>query len=142
MTKEQALRVLARLGFRGPDRYLAELIPAVEMAWADGSVQANEQAMLEAYTSALVDELNREAAVKAFSLRRGLALLRGLLSRRLEPYQRYAVLQALRALAGERARSRMVEWAQAVGAVAGSPVWDARELFWLQAMRRHLEVEA
>jgi len=35
----------------------------------------------------------------------------------------------------------MVEWAEAVAAVDGSPVLDSRELFWLQRVRTVLEVQ-
>ena len=39
-------------------------------------------------------------------------------------------------------RGGMLEWAEAVAAVDGSPVWDNRELFWLQTMKQNLEDES
>lgn len=140
---EQAVRDLASLGLRGPDLYLAELFPAVEMAWADGQIQPDERAMLECYCESLVDVLNRDAGANVFTLRRAFNVLELLLRRRLRPVDRYRALRSLAVLAGtgpagaER-RRRMLEWAEAVGAIAGRPVWDTRELFWLQALQRHL----
>lgn len=143
LNAEQAARDLAALGIRGPDLYLAELIPAVEMAWADGEIQPDERAMLECYCESLIEALNRDAGANVFTLRRAFNLLELLLRRRLRPDERYRALRSLAVLAGagpsgaER-RRRMLEWAEAVGAIAGRPVWDTRELFWLQALRRHL----
>ena len=144
--RARARSELAALGFAGPDIYLAELIPAAEMAWADGAVHPNERALLEAYADELVERLNRQARAPVFSARRARALLDRLLARRLLPHQRQAALRALKARAGTgpqgaALKRRMVEWAEAVAAVAGHPVWDSRELFWLQAMSRTLEIE-
>jgi tellurite resistance protein len=143
MNKTRALEELAALGFKGQDVYFAELIPAVEMAWADGVVQPDERAMLESYCFELTRILNTHARAQAFSPRRALALLQRLLTRRLDARARYAALQALCALWGRRsveARERMLGWAQAVAVagVDGSPVWDTRELFWLQRMEQNL----
>ncbi len=141
---EDALRVLSALGFRGRDVYLAELIPAVEMAWADDEVQPNERAMLEGYCEDLVERLNQQAGATLFSVARAKELLDGLTRRRLRPVERQAALYALQAwsgltLTGAQMRKRMVEWAEAVAAVDGSPVWDTRELSWLDEMKRKLE---
>ncbi|PZR11120.1 MAG: hypothetical protein DI536_18455 [Archangium gephyra] len=141
--RDDALRMLAKLGFRGLDVYLAELMPAVEMAWADGVIQPNERAVLEAYCESLVEELNRQAGAPFFSLRRALRMLDRATARRLPPSQRREALVALKQLAGISPRgaeicARMVTWAEAVAAVDGRPVWDTRELFWLQFMKRNL----
>lgn len=141
-----ARRKLARLGITGPDVHLAELIPAVEMAWADGSVQPHERALLEAYCDHLVDHLNAVAGVRVFSGRRARAVLEHLLERRLTPHERQEALLALKLLAGRTSHGvlmlrRSIEWVEAVAAVAGHPVWDARELLWLQSILRTLEGE-
>lgn len=128
---------LASLGLRGTDTYFAELIPAAEMAWADGVVQPNERALLEAYASELVERLNREAMAPAFTGARAQAMLARLLSRRMRPYERHAALRALSSRSMEVKR-RMIGWMEAVAAVDGQPVWDTRELFWLQAVKRTL----
>ena len=134
--RQQALTRLAALGFQGADVYLAELIPAVEMAWADGEIQPRERLVLEAYCEALVDRLNREAGYAFFTLRRAHRLLGALLTSRLSPAARQAALEALSRADGVADRERMLTWAEAVGGAAGAPPWDTREQFWLQAMRR------
>jgi hypothetical protein len=128
---------LALLGLHGADTYFAELIPAAEMAWADGEVQPNERALLEAYASDLIERLNREAGAPAFSGARAQAMLARLLQRRMRPYERHAALRLLSGRSRE-AKRRMLQWVEAVAAVDGHPVWDTRELFWLQAVRRTL----
>lgn len=143
MTERQvALERLKALGLRGADVYLAELIPAIEMAWADGVVQPNEQALLEAYCESLVKQLNEQAGARLFDLGRALRRLHTFLSRRLTPSERHTALEALRLLStGQQTmRRRIAQWCEAVAAVDGSPVWDARELFWLQRVRTSLEL--
>jgi len=145
--REKALHDLADLGFRGRDIYLAELIPVVEMAWADGVIAPNERALLEAFCESLTDRLNRQTGAQFFNLARTLLVLERLTQRRLSPVQRLTALRALKewsgtGSSGEAMRHEMLEWAQAVAAVDGSPVWDTRELFWLQTMKRTLESES
>lgn len=144
---KKALRDLEGLGFKGRDVYLAELIPVVEMAWADGVIQPNERALLEAFCETLTERLNRQAGAPLFHLKRTLVLLERLVARRLTPYERVTALRALKvwasqAFGGDGMRKGMLEWAEAVAAVSGSPVWDTRELFWLQTMQHTLEGEA
>lgn len=140
--REKAVQRLRSLGFEGADLYLADLIPAVEMAWADGQVQANERAVLEAFCETLVESLNRRAGARLFTVERARRRLERLLERRLGPAERQAALLAVAQLSegvvGADRRKRMIEWAEAVAAVDGSPVWDARELFWLERVRSTL----
>ncbi|MBX7097192.1 MAG: hypothetical protein K1X89_05750 [Myxococcaceae bacterium] len=141
--REAAKRALRALGLQGPDVYWAELIPVVETAWADGVVQPNERALLDAYVETVAAWLNACCQVPLFSVRQGRAVLERLLEARLPPHRRWAALRALRALtadtrAGLQTRARVLEWAEAVAAVDGRPVWDARELFWIQALRSNL----
>jgi hypothetical protein len=145
-TIELALAQLASLGFRGRDSYLAELIPVVEMAWADGTIQPDERALLESYCQELTGRLNEQAGANLFSYRRALLLLKSLTQKRLSPAERQMALNALGVLAdrnamGAQMRERMIEWALAVGSIAGRPAWDTRELFWLQTMKRNFDVQ-
>jgi hypothetical protein len=142
-TREQALDELGALGFRGRDVYLAELIVAVEMAWADGEIQPEERAMLEAYCEDLVIRLNQQVGAPFFTLSRALTLLDRISRQRLRPVERQRALAAIKTWAGitssgESMKARMVDWAEAVGAAGGWPRWDTRELFWLQTLRREL----
>lgn len=144
---QKALRDLEGLGFKGRDVYLAELIPVVEMAWADGVIQPNERALLEAFCESLTERLNKQAGGSFFSLSQTFLVLERLVARRMTPFERLAALRALktwsgRSVSGEEMRKGMLEWAEAVAAVNGSPVWDTRELFWLETMKRNLEGES
>lgn len=141
--KKNALEQLHSLGFRGRDVYLAELILAVEMAWADGEIQPGERAMLEAYCEDLVHRLNQHAGAPFFTSGQALSLLDRLSRHRLSPADRHRAIAALKAWsgatpAGEEMRARMLDWAAAVAAADGWPSWDTRELFWLQALKREL----
>jgi hypothetical protein len=143
---EQALCDLKGLGFKGRDVYLAELILITEMAWADGNIQPNERALLEAFCETLTERLNRDAGAPFFSLRHAFLILDRLSARRLTPDDRLRALRAVRLLSGtstkgEAMRQELLQWATAVAAVDGSPVWDTRELFWLETMKRHLGVQ-
>jgi hypothetical protein len=141
---ERALHELGSLGFKGVDVYLAEMIPAVEMAWADGEILNNERALLEAYCEALTHALNEHAGAQFFRLSRTRRLLDRLTARRLSPAERRVALRALKTWSGtkpsgEEMRQRMLAWAEAVAVVSGSPVWDVRELFWLETMKAEAE---
>jgi hypothetical protein len=141
---QSALQHLGELGFRGRDVYFSEMIPIVEMAWADGAIQPNELALLEAYCETLTNELNALAGARIFSLRRALMCLRRLTVRRLNPWQRQDALQSIEFWSsclrhGAAMRHRILEWSEAVGAIDGSPVWDTRELFWWQTLKQSLE---
>ena len=141
---EEALKNLAKLGFKGRDIYLAELVPVVEMAWADGVIQPNERALLEAYCESLTERLNKQAGANFFQLGHTLKVLDRLTRRRLRPAERSAALAALnvwsgRGSGGAEMRRGMLEWAAAVAAVDGSPVWDERELAWLHTMSARLK---
>lgn len=141
--KEEALQELGTLGFRGRDVYLAELIVAVEMAWADGEIQPEERSMLEAYCEDLVLRLNRHAGAHFFTLSRALTLLDRLSRQRLRPVDRQRALAAIKTWIGvtpaaDEMRNRMIDWAAAVAVTGGWPRWDTRELFWLQTLKREL----
>lgn len=140
-TFEDAVETLSQLGFSGPDIYLAELIPLVETAWADGQIQPSERALLEAICVRQTRWLNEKAGVNVFSAERSLQLLHRELERRLTPHQRQAALIALehwwRATGQWReAPKRLIRWANVVARSAGLPRVDTRELFWLRTLER------
>lgn len=144
MGRTHALERLQTLGLQGDDVSLAELIPAVEMAWADGEVQPNERAVLEAYAQSLVETLPAPPGGRRLTLARALAWLTQWTRRRLAPHERRQALESVRLLSahpgGAAMRKRVVEWCEAVAAVDGSPVWDAREVLWLQRVRATLDL--
>ena len=83
-----------------------------------------------------MEQLNHEARARLFLGARARAVLERLLSRRLNTTERAIALCALgtHAQAKHSLRRRMLEWTEAVAAVSGHPVWDSRELFWLDEL--------
>jgi hypothetical protein len=61
-TREQALAILRRHGIRGAEVYLIDLIPLVEMIWADGKAQESEVAVFEEYLVSAVRLSSSDAA--------------------------------------------------------------------------------
>lgn len=124
---------------RGIDVYLAELAPAVEMAWADGSIQAAEQLALQAYCFELTRGLNRAMGRTVFTAAEALRLNETLCRRPLAGPQRFALLDGLaklfsRAPHGPIARERMLHWSRIVAEAAGEPAWHEREVHWMRAL--------
>lgn len=142
--RAHSMEALRSLGLPGSDIFMAELVLASEMAWADGVLQPNEKAMLHAYCEELVEQLNRQAGARLFTMRHALRTLQRGLARRLRPHERELILECVRSIStgssGAGLRRRAVQWCEAVAALDGSPVWDAGELFWLQRLRAALEV--
>lgn len=73
-TRAEALRRLARFGIHGADVYLVDLVPLIEMIWADGHAQPEEVEELHGYVRRHVARLNglagypmlKEADARAF----------------------------------------------------------------------------
>jgi hypothetical protein len=58
LTRAEALARLARFGIRGADAYLVDLVPLIEMIWADGDAQPEEIEELHGYVRRHVARLN------------------------------------------------------------------------------------
>lgn len=131
LTRESALETLRRLGFSAHEVELAELIPACEMAWADGHVDPAERFLVEVYADRLVDALTARSG-PCPTHGRARSVVNRLLKHRLSPRQRRLALRALEVLCGDSpaARHRMLEWATAVADIAGEPAWHRAEERW------------
>lgn len=57
-TRQDAIRELDRHGIRGAHTYLIDVLPLIEMMWADGTVQTVERDLLEKFLRQHVDNLN------------------------------------------------------------------------------------
>ncbi|MBA3457144.1 MAG: hypothetical protein H0T42_28935 [Deltaproteobacteria bacterium] len=57
-TRQDAIRELDRHGIRGAHTYLIDVLPLIEMMWADGIVQTVERDLLEKFLRNHVDNLN------------------------------------------------------------------------------------
>ena len=61
MTRQEAIDRLRDFGIQGEQVYLIDLIPLVEMIWADGAAQRSEVAIFEAYLKQHVERVNTRA---------------------------------------------------------------------------------
>jgi hypothetical protein len=59
MTRQEALARLNEFGIQGEHIYLIDVIPLIEMIWADGYQQTSEVAIFKDYLHHHVDRLNR-----------------------------------------------------------------------------------
>jgi hypothetical protein len=58
MSRHEALSILERCGISGANVYLMDLIPLIEMVWADGKVQPSEIAILDRFLRQHVKKIN------------------------------------------------------------------------------------
>ena len=63
--RPEALRELERHGITGTDVYFIDVLPLVEMMWADGIVQDVERALLDKFITTHTDNLNALAGYRA-----------------------------------------------------------------------------
>ena len=61
MTHEDAERELRAYGIEGPQVYLVDTVPLIEMMWADGSIQKAELSLFEKYLERHVASVNERA---------------------------------------------------------------------------------
>jgi hypothetical protein len=94
MTLEGAIEMLAQYGITGPYIYLVDIIPLIEMIWADGKVQGAEVGVLRNYVSAIVKRINAACGSTALSMEQAGAFVKQFLVRRPNP----ELLRRLRAL--------------------------------------------
>lgn len=83
--RSEAIRELRRFGICGPDVYLIDLIPLIEMIWADGRVQDAELDFLHDYLHRHVDRVNALADSEITSYERALDFIAGYLEKRPDP---------------------------------------------------------
>lgn len=137
-SRQQALQALRRLGIEGPAVLLLDIVPLVEMAFADGAFQPEERAMVLGFLDEHVERINALAGSAVVSRADGLALLERLTEPPLSPAQLRELRELMRAVrlsaTGSAAQARRIlDGAMAVGAAAQSPTapdqaWDSREL--------------
>ena len=68
MTRQEALEVLSRYGIDGVYVYLIDVIPLIEILWADGKNQKHEKDVLIGYIEKQVERINRAACHQVISL--------------------------------------------------------------------------
>lgn len=81
----QALTELGRFGIKGPNVYLIDVIPLIEMIWADGKAQRSEISILKRFLKRHVDHINKMAGYEILSLMDAEAFLTAFLNKRPDP---------------------------------------------------------
>jgi hypothetical protein len=92
--RQKALSILARHGISGEKVYLIDLIPLIEMIWADGKAQEVEVNILESYLDHHVRHINIIAGYDVLTFEASRDFIFGFLSNRPDP----ALLKTLRNL--------------------------------------------
>jgi len=67
ISRRDALNALRRYGIVGEQVYLIDLLPLIEIMWADGRTQKGEIAVLENYIERHVEYVNRHAGCQVLS---------------------------------------------------------------------------
>ena len=68
LTRQEAVDKLKHHGIKGAQVYLIDIIPLIEMIWADGRAQDSEVEILEDYLRSHVKHINELAGHEAMSL--------------------------------------------------------------------------
>ena len=67
ISRTNAVKALEGFGITGEQVYLIDLIPLIEIMWADGQIQKGEVAVLEDYIEKHVNQVNRQAGCHILS---------------------------------------------------------------------------
>ena len=81
----RALAVLRKHGISGVDVYLIDLMPLIEMVWADGKAQESELSIFETYLHKHVTTLNRAAGHRMLTVEAARSFVRRFLVERPSP---------------------------------------------------------
>ncbi len=68
LTRQEAVAKLKQHGIRGPQIYLIDVIPLIEMIWADDCVQESETQLLYDYLERHVKHINQLCGAQVISL--------------------------------------------------------------------------
>lgn len=140
ITRAAALERLARFGIRGSEAYLVDLVPLVEMIWADGDAQPEEVEELFGYVRRHVARLNGQAGYTMLKEADARAFVARFLRERPDP----ALLAELRALVAplrlsssneadnEAVRSCLLASCLHIAARAGAPGGGRRRITELE----------
>jgi hypothetical protein len=149
LSRPDALERVAQHGIVGRDVYLLDLLPLIEMMWADGLVQAPERRLFDAFVIEHVEAINQLSGTPVLSVDQA----RGFAERFLGQRPDEALMAELRALippvrlsssdaAGNEARREaIIEWCLDIGAACVTEYpYDDRDRFKRAEKRRFLEI--
>lgn len=83
--RQEAIQELQQFGIAGPLVYLIDLIPLIEIIWADGIVQDGELDVFYNYLDSHVDRINKIAGCNVLTLDQARAFLDQFLKKRPDP---------------------------------------------------------
>ncbi len=84
-TREEAVEELKYYGIEGSFLYLIDIIPLIEMIWADGKAQDSEIKIFDKYLEKHVKWVNTQASFQALTLRDAKAFANRFLKKRPSP---------------------------------------------------------
>lgn len=96
LTREDAERRLRQYGIDGPEVYLVDIVPLIEMMWADGSIQKAELSLFEKYLEKHVASVNERAGREVLTKYEAFKFASRFFESRPDP----GLLRELRALVG------------------------------------------
>jgi len=149
LTREEAVERLEQYGISGPDVYLIDLIPLIEMMWADGRVQDPERALFARFAREHVESINELAGMALLTAERAERFA----ARFLDAAPDDALMKELRGLvppvrlnssdeAGNEARRQaIIEWCLDIGAACVTDYpYGSRERFKAAEKARFLAI--
>lgn len=68
ISRRAALKELRKFGITGEQVYMIDVIPLIEIMWADGHAQLSEISILEAYLEKHVDCVNKQAGCRVLDI--------------------------------------------------------------------------
>jgi len=83
--RKEALKKLSRYGIVGAYVYLIDVIPLIEMVWADGAAQDSEIAIIDAYLHEQVNHINMIAGSDILSFEEAHDFISSFLSTKPDP---------------------------------------------------------
>lgn len=83
--REEAIQELKRFGISGPLVYLIDLIPLIEIMWADGKIQDGELDILTGYLKTHVTRINKTAGCDVLTQEQAQDFVRQFLKTRPDP---------------------------------------------------------
>lgn len=150
-TRQQVLDTLTAHGIRGPEVYLLDAVPLIELAWADGTVHPAERSMILSFVEHLMIKLRAEAGFNVITHPQALAFVDRLTANRPGRLEFSVWLQCLKTLLriqpdGRARHAAIIEGLNAVGGVAPSPAnvgiaWDEQEVSCLSRLEFELRLD-
>lgn len=150
-TRQQVIDTLHTHGIRGAELYLLDAVPLIELAWADGTVQPEERAMILSFVEHLMIKVRAEAGFNVITRGQALAFVDRLTTTRPSRLEFTIWLQCLKTLLraqphGRARHAAIIEGLNAVGGVASSPrhpsvAWDEHEVACLSRLEFELRLD-